>query len=83
MAEFHKTSSKEPFLSNCAAAAARINRFAVDSVDIIVKTVRKTDFYRIFYVKPLASRVKIWYTFNETFFSSGKRERSEESEGFF
>ena len=83
MVEFHKKRAKEPFFGNCAAAAARIYRKAVDSVDIIVKIVRKTDFYRIFYVKPLASRVKIWYTFNETFFSSGKMERSEESEGFF
>ena len=37
MAEFHKNGSKEPFLWNCAATAARINRFAVYSVDIIVQ----------------------------------------------
>ena len=36
MAEFHKSGSKEPFLWNCAAAAARINRKAVYSVDIII-----------------------------------------------
>ncbi|MGM9577918.1 MAG: hypothetical protein ACI3VS_00910, partial [Evtepia sp.] len=38
MAEFHKNGSKEPFLWNCAAVAARINRKAVYSVDIIVAT---------------------------------------------
>ena len=37
MAEFHKNGSKEPFLWNCAAAAARINRKAVYSVDIILE----------------------------------------------
>ncbi|MDY3985805.1 hypothetical protein [Dysosmobacter sp.] len=36
MAEFHKTGFFEPFLWNCAAAAARINRKAVYSVDIII-----------------------------------------------
>ena len=36
MAKFHKSGSKEPFLWNCAATAARINRKAVYSVDIIV-----------------------------------------------
>ena len=36
MAEFHKGGSFEPFLWNCAATAARINRFAVYSVDIII-----------------------------------------------
>ncbi|MGN8874613.1 hypothetical protein [Pseudoflavonifractor sp. HCP28S3_F10] len=34
MAEFHKNGPFEPFLWNCAAAAARINRKAVYSVDI-------------------------------------------------
>lgn len=34
MAEFHKNGLKELFLWNCAAAAARINRKAVYSVDI-------------------------------------------------
>ena len=37
MAKFHKSGSKEPFLWNCAATAARINRKAVYSVDIIIK----------------------------------------------
>ena len=36
MAKFHKSGSKEPFLWNCAATAARINRKAVYSVDIII-----------------------------------------------
>ena len=36
MAKFHKSGSKEPFLWNCAATAARINRKAVYSVDIIL-----------------------------------------------
>ena len=36
MAEFHKSGPFEPFLWNCAATAARINRKAVYSVDIIV-----------------------------------------------
>ena len=36
MAEFHKSGSKEPFLWNCAATAARINRKAVYSADIIL-----------------------------------------------
>ena len=31
MAEFHKSGSKEPFLWNCAATAARRNRKAVTS----------------------------------------------------
>ena len=34
MVEFHKNSSKDPFLWNFAAAAARINRKAVYSADI-------------------------------------------------
>ena len=34
MAEFHKSGLFEPFLRNCAATAARINRKAVYSVDI-------------------------------------------------
>ena len=37
MAEFHKSGPFEPFLWNCAATAARINRKAVYSVDIIIK----------------------------------------------
>ncbi|MDD6605549.1 MAG: hypothetical protein PUE96_06490, partial [Oscillospiraceae bacterium] len=36
MAEFHKSGLFEPFLWNCAATAARINRKAVYSVDIII-----------------------------------------------
>ncbi|WP_320843177.1 hypothetical protein [Evtepia sp.] len=36
MSGFHKNSSKKPFLWNCAATAARINRKAVCSVDIII-----------------------------------------------
>ena len=36
MAKFHKSGSKEPFLWNCAATAARRNRKAVYSVDIIL-----------------------------------------------
>lgn len=40
MAEFHKNGSFELFLWNCAAAAARINRKAVYSVDIIYYTGR-------------------------------------------
>ena len=36
MAKFHKSGSKELFLWNCAAPAARINRKAVYSVDIIL-----------------------------------------------
>ena len=36
MAKFHKSGSKELFLWNCAATAARINRKAVYSVDIIL-----------------------------------------------
>ena len=39
MAEFHKSGSVEPFLWNCAATAARINRFAVYSADIIIHIV--------------------------------------------
>ena len=35
MAKFHKSGSKEPFLWNCAATAAQINRKAVYSVDIM------------------------------------------------
>ena len=37
MAEFHKNGSKQPFLWNCAATAARRNRKAVSSVDIKIK----------------------------------------------
>ena len=36
MAEFHKNGSFEPLLWNCAATAARINRKAVSSADIIL-----------------------------------------------
>ena len=36
MAGFHKSGFFEPFLWNCAAAAARINRFAVYSADIMI-----------------------------------------------
>ena len=36
MAEFHKNGLKEPFLWNCAAYAARINRKAVYSADITI-----------------------------------------------
>ena len=46
MAEFHKNGSKEPFLWNCAAAAARINRKAVYSVDIIIpQSTRQVQFF--------------------------------------
>ena len=38
MAEFHKSGFSEPLLWNCAAAAARINRFSVYSADIIILT---------------------------------------------
>ena len=42
MAEFHKSGPFEPFLWNCAATAAGINRKAVYSVDIIIgQAVRK------------------------------------------
>ena len=37
MAEFHKSGLFEPFLWNCAATAARINRKAVYSVDISIR----------------------------------------------
>ena len=37
MAEFHKNGLFEPFLRNCAATAARINRKVVYSVDIIIE----------------------------------------------
>ena len=37
MSEFRKNSSFWLFLRNCAALAARINRFAVYSVDIIIR----------------------------------------------
>ena len=36
MAKFHKSGLFKPFLWNCAATAARINRKAVYSVDIII-----------------------------------------------
>ena len=36
MAEFRKSGSFEPFLWNCAATAARINRFPVYSAAIII-----------------------------------------------
>ena len=41
MAEFHKNGSKEPFLWNCVATAARINRKAVYSVDIKIGISKK------------------------------------------
>ena len=40
MAEFHKNGSFEPLLWNCAATAARINRKAVYSVDIILESMK-------------------------------------------
>ena len=43
MAEFHKSGAKEPFLWNCAAAAARINRKAVYSADINIIAKRGKD----------------------------------------
>ena len=42
MAEFHKNGLFEPLLWNCAATAARINRKAVYSVDIII--IKKREF---------------------------------------
>ena len=42
MAEFHKNGLFESLLWNCAATAARINRKAVYSVDIII--IKKREF---------------------------------------
>ena len=47
MSEFHTNGYKAPFVWNCAAFAARINRFAVYSVDIIIaKIVQKSNRFR-------------------------------------
>ena len=59
MAEFHKNGSKEPFLWNCAAAAARINRKEVYSVDIIIVFLRETVNRRG--MPPVAFPAKKWY----------------------
>ena len=48
MAEFHKNGSFEPLLWNCAATAARINRNAVYSVDIILESMKNKTIVLLF-----------------------------------